>query len=472
MRIWLTWSLGLLCAATIVVGLVYFVESYEDEVWIGASEEARRNPYMAAKRFLEARGSEVHEETTDLRFDEISTSDIVFLSEVDSILVSQSQIDAAVNWIEQGGFLIVGVGQETEGYDSLLARFQIQPEEDEASMENSLYSDEGLEDLSPSERLREINRRIKEGQAQQSEESDSGASPEASDATESEPDRDKPVSDENDSFNMQLFNFLNVDYQHTYYPVELTEDYGDVHLAVLDRITLAHPLIEGAEYFEDEDEDTSIENSPASVDGYQMVASIADDSGTRLLQFDYGDGTLTAISSAKLWNNDYIGVADHALFLAYFVPENSRLHLFYNFDVPSIVEILRKLFLELLIISLVMLLLWLWRRGIRVQREVVVVEGQRRNFQEHLHAAAKFMTANKQFEPLISSLQHDIADQMRSYYPGFAQLAKPAQVAMLVERTQLSQDLVQSWADYCDNLENQEQLLAALKIGNAIRKKL
>jgi len=82
------------------------------------------------------------------------------------------------------------------------------------------------------------------------------------------------------------------------------------------------------------------------------------------------------------------------------------------------------------------------------------------------------MTVNNQFQPLLSALQDDISNQMRSFYPGFAQLTKPAQVAMLVERTELSEDLVQSWADYCDNLENQEQLLAALKIGNAIRNKL
>jgi len=398
-------------------------------------------------------------------------------------LVSQRQVDEALRWIDQGGFLIVGVGQETEGYDSLLKRFDIRPEEHEFDLENSLFGDEGLEDMSPSERMREVNRRIKERreeeESEQSEEADAANENNELSDDSTPAKQDRKVVSEDDSFNKQLFDLLNIDYQHSYYKADLGEDYGEIHLAALDQISLAHPLIEGQDYFDENEEEPEdaesgeLKSENQRIDPeYEMVANIADEHGTRLLQFDSGKGTLTAISSAALWDNDHIGLADHALFLAFFVPENSKLHLFYNFDVPSILEIVSKYFYELLIISLLMLCLWLWRRGIRVQRKVEFIEGQRRNFHEHLHAAAKFMTVNNQFQPLLSALQDDISNQMRSFYPGFAQLTKPAQVAMLVERTELSEDLVQSWADYCDNLENQEQLLAALKIGNAIRNKL
>jgi len=61
MRTWLSWALGVICLGVLVVGGVYFIESYEEQVWIGASEEARRNPYLAAQRFLESRGTAVQE---------------------------------------------------------------------------------------------------------------------------------------------------------------------------------------------------------------------------------------------------------------------------------------------------------------------------------------------------------------------------------------------------------------------------
>jgi len=43
---------------------------------------------------------------------------------------------------------------------------------------------------------------------------------------------------------------------------------------------------------------------------------------------------------------------------------------------------------------------------------------------------------------------------------------------MLVERTELPEKIIQSWARYCDSVNSQDELLAALKIGNLIRKKL
>jgi len=464
MRSWLGLVIGVILLGIAIAGFTLLFERYEERVWEGASQQVKRNPFLATQRFLEQQGTTVVSDTSQLEFNQISRSDMVFLSEVDSILVSRNQIDAAMEWVKNGGFLIVGVGQESQGYDSILKRFDLRPKQAAVTIEDGLFSDDELTDMSASERMREINRRLKERQQKQSDEEQNtgvdGVKPMES---------DKAVIDENDSFNDQLINFLNVDYKHEYYKVYLGEEVGDIHLAVLDRITLLHPWIDGED---DASDNTSVMSNDQGFESYEIVSNVADENGTRLIQFGHGEGTFTAISSSRLWNNDYIGVADHAHFLSYIVPKGSRLHLFYNFNVPGLWEILKKVFAELLFVLLIILVLWLWRRGMRVQRQVDVTDGQRRDFSEHLAASAKFMVANKQFQPLVNSLRNDIANQMRPFYPGFAQLNQSAQITMLMERTQLPQSVISDWVAYCEKVENQEQLLLALKLGNAIRKKL
>jgi len=456
MRSYIVGTLLLIAIGLCIAGFYLFYEKYEDQVWIGASEEAKRNPYLAAQRYLTEKGVDVVEENTELDFSELSPNDMVFLSEVDSILVSKSQIDAAMNWVERGGFLIVGVGKESQGHDSLLERFDIDPVVEDVRIEDIFLGDES-EVVSPSEQMREINRQIKEAQEKEQKESpksDSGEAP-------------RTKVDENDSFNKQLFDLLNRDYAHEYYKVDLDDELGEIYLASLDKITLEHPLV--VSRYEPGDDD---ENSADMHSDYEFLAEVSDENGPRLLQFSYGAGTFTALSSSELWDNDYIGLADHAFFLSYFVPDDSRLHFFYNFDVPSIWEILKQYFWELILIGAVMLVLWLWRRGLRVQREIIIVDGQRRSFAEHLHAAAKFLVGNKQYQLLLNSLKDDIEIQMRPFYPGFSQLNSQSQVTMLVERTELPEKIIQSWARYCDSVNSQDELLAALKIGNLIRKKL
>jgi len=105
MRSYIVGTLLLIAIGLCIAGFYLFYEKYEDQVWIGASEEAKRNPYLAAQRYLTEKGVDVVEENTELDFSELSPNDMVFLSEVDSILVSKSQIDAAMNWVERGGFL-------------------------------------------------------------------------------------------------------------------------------------------------------------------------------------------------------------------------------------------------------------------------------------------------------------------------------------------------------------------------------
>jgi len=107
-----------------------------------------------------------------------------------------------------------------------------------------------------------------------------------------------------------------------------------------------------------------------------------------------------------------------------------------------------------------------------VQSAIETVEGQRRIFAEHLSSSAKYLIANAQYQQLLEPIKDDVEQQMRLFYPNYSQLNQQAQLTMLFERTDIKQSTLQQWLVFCDGVSSQQQLLTALKIGNAIRKQL
>ena len=467
MKTKILWGLLAIAIAALIYIVSTMVEKYETQNWLGASAKARENPFLAAQEFLQNRDVTVISTSNTLDFDSLGLNDIVFLSNVDSMLVSQSQIDKAMNWVKRGGFLMVGVGDEIQGQASILHEFHISPEKQTADIEDILI-DEDDQPLKTSDRMREINRQIEEEiQAEadstktDSEDKEPGdGSDEPQEQTESESSKE---SDPTEKFIERLLDALDLGSNYEYFQVEIDEP---AFLAVVDRVILQHDYLDyrGDYSYDDEEE---------ARDAYYTLNSwVSDENGPRLLQFAHGDGTFTAVSSAKYWQNEYIGLADHAYFLSYLVPDHATLHLFYNVTPPSINELLKHYFFELLFASFALLVLWLWHHSIRVQPVSEVIDGQRRSFTEHLGASAKFLVANKQFQALIDPLKDDIETQMRPFYPNFSQLNEAAQLASLVDRTELPEQTLQDWLQYSKEIENQDQLAAALKIGNAIRKTL
>jgi len=158
--LWL-WALVAVFTALLSVGYFFFTEEYETKIWTGQSKEARVNPYLAAQKFLESRDVVVESTLDTLDFDKIDVGDVVVLTEVDSMLVSQSRIDAALNWVERGGFLLVGANQESEGGNSILDHFDIKVDYQDIEIADSLIDEDG-DELTTAERMEETNRKIDE----------------------------------------------------------------------------------------------------------------------------------------------------------------------------------------------------------------------------------------------------------------------------------------------------------------------
>ena len=457
MRRELLWLLIATLVLALGAWLYVSLERYETKIYKSESREAFKNPFLAAQRYLEKRGVDIQAEQERLDFEIISHDEIVFLSRADALLVSESQIEKAVAWVKKGGFLILGVEDEVEGHSSILKHYNIEVDKESIDLQDILVDRDG-ERLTEEERAQEIERRLNN----------------PSDSDESSEDGRLVAQDDTTRAVLRL---LNLEFDHRFFPMELKDIDDTLYIAVLDRVVLDH-----SEFY-DSDEDYQSGYDQADSDAnltmdydkefdYQVAGEISDDYGTRLLQIKDELGTVTALSSTKLWRNKNIGLGDHARLLSYFVPDNSNVHFFYDVQAPTLTELANQYLKETVIGVLLFVFFWLWRIATRVLKQREIDPRLGRDFGEHLKAGAKFIAKHEQYQPILTSINEDIELQMRRYHFGFASLVNADKTKLLNKQTGLDPAIFTRWYAMCENVKNEYDFVQALKLGQTIRNKL
>ena len=443
MRTKLTLSLIFVSVAIIAFCMIFLVEQYESEQWTGPSTEAARNPFLAAQRFLSHRDVDVIKTKDILDFDQIPPQQTVLITEVDSMLVSPRQVKAAKAWIKKGGYLIAAANKVSLGEVSLLKEFDIETYPVEKDQLDDWFLS-GSETQKPSERLREINEKIEADQLRRKK----GSS-----------DRDKQGVDSKADHSSTLQQILEAKTQTEYFLLNVSKGLN-LHLAVLDKVVFDHPHF----YHRDRGDHGS---KPYTLETWR-----SDEHGTRLIQFKYGEGALVVLSSAKMWENDYIGLADHAYFLSYLVPDESTLQLFYNVTTPPLIDLIYHHFRYAVWAIIFLLILWLWRSAARVQPFYPNLDGTERMFAEHLKSSAEFLASYEQYSALLEPIRVDIESRCKKLATNFASLTEHDQIIMLSKSSKLPATAIESWFAYCQKIDNREQLIDAVRLGQAILQRL
>ena len=110
----------------------WFYETFEyrsEEKDIGFHGEARRNPYLAAERFLEKFGMEIKSLPTILDLKTMPENRDVLFIPTDRYDLAPEKIDELLEWVKQGGHLIVRaryVRKETKMHDELFDRLGVE----------------------------------------------------------------------------------------------------------------------------------------------------------------------------------------------------------------------------------------------------------------------------------------------------------------------------------------------------------
>ena len=360
-----------------------YFEYHTEKQDIGFGKKARNNPYLAAQIYLETLGVDVVSYDRNQSIEVLKEFSSIYIT--DSLHITNNQrIPEYINWIGEGGHLIVSV--DSEFYDSsdiFLSHFDLSIFKTECDC----YSDDFLNhsyndafdsfennEKKLSEILDERNKKIEE----QTLDNKSIDSEDHKVEQEDLPEDSLNLKTVPDS-QLSLLEFEEVNEQ---FQINFNSNYS-----------LDHP------YIYSEAEDTY---------KYAPFYWVGDEYGTYFMQFKIGEGILSVVSDKRIFTNSNISYYDHAFFFKVLVGEVNSVAILYGVNVPSFGQILVTYMPEFIFIFFVTLILWLLKRTLRFGPIRKYQIYTRRSLKEHIIASAKYIWKGSNRVSLLDSLREEI----------------------------------------------------------------
>ena len=170
---------------------------------------------------------------------------------------------------------------------------------------------------------------------------------------------------------------------------------------------------------------------------------LSGDQGYHLLEWRWGEGSITVLSDSDWMSNDALGERDHAWFLSYLVGDQQQVRLLYSSNMPSLLTLLwrNSPYMVISVSACVLLLLW-WlarRSGPRLIRS----DSVRRNLLEHLQAVSAYAWRTDKASVLLAASQARVETRWRRRHPLLERLEPPARSIWIAGKTGLDARLVQ-----------------------------
>lgn len=151
---------------------------------------------------------------------------------------------------------------------------------------------------------------------------------------------------------------------------------------------------------------------------------------THLLQIYHGDGLVSVLTDAWIWQNDQLGDYDNA-WLLWYLSQDSDVTLVYHAERDGLATLLLRHFPAALLAFALLVALLLWHVGLRQGPLRQPLPPSRRQLQEHLRGSADFLLRHGGQHSLLQGLQQDILRRARRRHPGFERLGVAEQWQVL-----------------------------------------
>lgn len=353
-------------AALLVLGLgllgsylLQRAESYEEVITHGPSPEARANPYLAAETFLRKQGLEVTRADNLAGLDSLPSRGHTLLLLANRSNLTPRQNERLLEWAARGGHLLFIAERMWD--------------EEKGKSGDGLLDTLNVQQY-PVEQLDE-------------EQGEDGVEEQGNDATDESaaaPAGEDSAEEPADAYPELTKLYLENEQAPAYIGFD-----PDFHL--YDANNLAHVWANSGE-------------------------------ATHLLQIYHGDGLISIVSDAWIWQNVNLGNYDNA-WLLWYLSQDSAVTLVYNADRDGLLTLLQRHFAPALLALGLLLVLALWHVGQRRGPLLQPQPASRRQLQEHLRAGADFLLRHGGQQRLLSNLQQDILRRARRRHPGFERLA-------------------------------------------------
>lgn len=372
------WSLLLLVVAGGVYGWSR-IEWVERTLDVGYGEEARRNDFLAAERFLAARGIESETVSGLALLDALPpTDDLLILSAARESLSARRR-RALVDWVEAGGHLLVVAHapydvEAQASRDPLLDELGVlllpveigAPEEPEGAPDAEVETTTG-EVAGSQPRVATPGEEPRRGDPPEGERDPPRTLAELLERATA-PDRCRPLGE----------GVVTLE----------TTDHGPI------RVELAgsHRLAVRRE--QDAASDT-VDAAPRPAD--------------RVIAFARGEGRVVAVTSIRPFRNARIHCHDHAFFLATLVPPGAKVWMLHDPDVPSLAGLMLASLPLTTGLGLLLVLLACSAASLRFGVAPPPGDPPRRELREHLEASVAFLVRHHAVAPLFERLRADLA---------------------------------------------------------------
>ncbi len=155
---------------------------------------------------------------------------------------------------------------------------------------------------------------------------------------------------------------------------------------------------------------------------------------SHLMQLNLGDGKVTVITDSDLWKTPAIGKYDNA-WLLWHLSQGTAVTLLFNSDFDNLFTLLLRYFPQALVALISLVVLGLWRAGMRQGPIQPPAPKARRQLLEHLKASVDFLLRHSGQGTLLQALQRDVLRTARQRHPGFEHLDNTEQWRVLEHLT-------------------------------------
>ncbi len=153
-------------------------------------------------------------------------------------------------------------------------------------------------------------------------------------------------------------------------------------------------------------------------------AAIVSAAGFHLLQYEVGDGLLTVTSDDQLIRNQRFADHDHAYFLTTLIgpADSGAVWLLYDASVPPMLVSIWRHLPQLVVATVILLLLFVWRLLVRFGPPVPDPESKRRDIREHFFAIGRYYWRIGGAQRLTATTREQMLNRWRRRYPALAGL--------------------------------------------------